>query len=453
VCPTNIWLFLLFVIAASIMSNDIKAMFGFLAEPTSLTDKPGEGPFNRAFFESENAISLCIENETGTYKAVLHLLFDDTGRLVSGFFSKGEPFNLDNWSPIAGTNQLAFELPSSDKDIPGIFGRDNPLNGLKLSCCEVIFAMKAMLTFSGIERTLAQADPHTTAEVSRRLWEEGKYRDADPAAVGDACYLRHVAERELAKMLAVIEGGNAEKMKKAGREFSGVFTFAGKEGQADLRLDGLPWHRVACALLYHLKLRLWLARPGMRWALAHLFRDARVREASANDALYAVILSKGPKAPGSSPVDPLATGCPAAAAAAAAGIDDDWRDLDEGKGNLLGKVCQAAIATLAARALVPDFGAPDAALRRMGFGPVLLTPAEVRRLAEPPGPAGPPGLGGEAGGGGRGWLLGVLRGLGAREIRPQDLAIVQHRDAAAAAAAAAASAAAAGSDAAAAAGV
>jgi hypothetical protein len=245
-------------------------------------------------------------------------------------------------------------------------------------------------------------------------------------------------------MLAVIEGGNAEKMKKTGREYSGVFTFAGKEGQADLRLDGIPWHRVACALLYHLKLRLWLGRPGVRWALTHLFRDARMHEVSANDALYAVILSRGPKAPGTSPVDPIATGCPAAVAAAA-GIDCDWQDLDEGKGNLLGKVCQAAIATLVARALVPDFGAPAAALRRMGFGPVLLTPAEIRRLAEPPCGTGLPdvwagggaGVGeGGPGGGGRGWLLGVLRGLGAREIGPQDLAIVRHRQAVAGAGAA-----------------
>jgi hypothetical protein len=303
----------------------------------------------------------------------------------------------------------------------------------------VIFAMKAMLTCSGIQRTLAQADPEAIAEVSCRLWEEGKYRDADPAVIGDACYLRHVAERERAKMLAVIEGGNAERMKKAGREFSGVFTFPGKEGQADLRLEGIPWHRVACALLYHLKLRLWLGRPGMRWALTRLFRDARVREASANDALYAVILSKAPKVPGTSPVDPLAAGCPAAAAAAAAAsIDDDWQDLDEGKGNLLGKVCQAAIAALVARAPAPDFGAPAAALRRMGLGPVLLTPAELRRLAEPPLGAEPepPAMGaGGAGGGGRGWLLRVLRGLGVREIGQQDLAIVQHRTAVAAAAA------------------
>ncbi len=416
--------------------------FGFLVEPTFLTDKPGEGPFRRAFIERENAISLCIENETGAFKTVLHLTFDDAGSTKSGFFSKGEPFNFDNWSTITSKKDSAFVLPCSDNDagsseVPDIFGRDNPLYGMKLTCCEVIFAMKAMLTCSGIQRIIAQADPHAIAVVTRRVWEEGKYLDADPAVIGDVCYLRHVAERELAKMLAVIEGGNAEMMKKTGREFSGVFTFAGKEGQADLRLDGIPWFKVACALLYHLKLRLWLGRPEIRWALTHLFLDARMHEVSANDTLYAVILSRGPKAPGTSPVDPMATGC-AAAAAAAAAIDCDWLDLDEGKGNLLGKVCQAAIATLAARALVPDFGAPAATLRRMGFGPMLLTPAEIERLAvaEPPCAPGLPalGAGGVATGGGRGWLLGVLRGLGAREIGPQDLAIVQHRQAVAAAA-------------------
>ena len=429
-------------------SGDIHEAFKFLVQPAELTDKPGEGPFSRAFIESKNAISLCIENETGAYKTTLHLTFDDAGSLKTGFFSKGEPFNLDNWSKITSTSSdSTLTLASSDPDSdqcalcePDIFGSDNPLSEIRVTCCEAVFAMKAMLTCSGIQRTLDQADPIAIAEVSRRLWEEGKYRDADPAVIGDASYLRHVAERERAKMLAAIEGGNAERMKKAGREFSGVFTFAGKEGQADLRLGGIPWHRVACALLYHLKLRVWLGRPGMRWAVTRLLRDARVREASANDALYAVILSKGPKAPGTSPVDPLAAGCPAAAAAAAAGIDDDWRDLDEGKGNLLGKVCQAAIAALVARAPAPDLGAPEAALRRMGFGPVLLTPAELRRLAEPPLGAEPPALGaGGAGGGGRGWLLGVLRGLGAREIGQQDLAIARHRTAAAATGAAAAS--------------
>jgi hypothetical protein len=429
-------------------NTDMKTTFGFLVEPAGLTDKPGEGPFNRAYLESENAIALCMENETGAYKTTLHLTFDDTGSLDSCFFSKGEPFNLDNWSQINSPSDSPFLLstsnPGSDQcvyDDPDIFGNANPLSTIKVTCCEVVFAMKAMLTCSGIQRTLAQADLQAIAEVSHRVWQEGKYRDVDPAVIGDACYLRHVAERERAKMLAVIEGGNAEKMKKAGREFSGVFTFAGKEGQADLRLDGIPWHRVACALLYHLKLRLWLGRPGMRWALTRLFRDARVREASANDALYAIILSKGPKVPGTSPVDPLAAGCPAAAAAAAAGIDDNWQDLDEGKGNLLGKVCQAAIATLVARAPIPDFAAPAAALRRMGFGPVLLTPAELRRLAEPPFPvdAEPPALGaGGAGGCGREWLLAVLRGLGAREIGQQDLAIVRHRTAVEAAAVAAA---------------
>jgi hypothetical protein len=428
------------------MSSDthaaFKDLFGFLVEPAELTNKPGEGPFSRAFIESKHAISLCMENEAGTYKTTLHLTFDDAGSLEAGFFSKGEPFNFDNWSQITSTSDSPFALPSSDPIAdkcahaePDIFGRGNPLFSISITCCEVIFAMKAMLTCSGIHRTLAQADVDAIAEVSRRLWEEGKYRDADPAVIGDACYLRHVAERERAKMLAAIEGGNAEKMKKAGREFSGVFTFAGKEGQADLRLGGIPWPRVACALLYHLKLRLWLVRPGMRWALMRLFRDARVREVSPNDALYAVVLSKGPKAPGTSPVDPLAAGCPAAAAAANS-IDDDWHNLDEGKGNLLGKVCQAAIAALVAGAPAPDFGAPATALRRMGFGPVLLTPGELRRLAEPPLCAEPPALGAGWAGGGRGWLLGALRELGAREIGPQDLAIVQHRTAAAAAGAA-----------------
>jgi hypothetical protein len=380
-----------------------------------------------------------MENESGAYKSTLHLNFDDTGSLESGFFSKGEPFNLDNWSQITSPSESPFALTDLDPDQsahdePDIFGSDNPLSGIRVTCCEVIFAMKAMLTCSGIQRTLSQGDAQAIMEVSRRLWEEGKHSDADPAIIGDACYLKHVADRERDKMLAVIEGGNAEKMKKAGREFSGVFTFAGKDGQADLRLSGIPWHRIACALLYHLKLRLWLGRPGMRRALTRLFRGARLREASANDALYAVILSKGPKVPGTSPVDPLAAGCAAAVAAAAAGIDDDWQDLDEGKGNLLGKVCQAAIAALVTSTPAPDFGVPVAALRRMGFGPVLLTQGELRRLEEPLPDAEPPALG--ADGGGRAWLLGVLRGLGVREIGLQDLAIVQHRTTAAAAVAA-----------------
>ncbi len=53
------------------------------------------------------------------------------------------------------------------------------------------------------------------------------------------------------------------------------------------------------------------------------------------------------------------------------------------------------------------------------------------RLAAPPPAVEQSAVG--AGGNGREWLLGVLRGLGAQEIRPQDLAFVRRHAAAAAA--------------------
>ena len=92
-------------------------------------------------------------------------------------------------------------------------------------------------------------------------------------------------------MREAIATGNAETMKKAGRECSGVFVFASK-GQPDLRLDGIPWNRIACALLYHLKhLRVWLQRPApVRSFLARVFGGLNLREVSPNDALYAVVL-------------------------------------------------------------------------------------------------------------------------------------------------------------------
>ena len=311
----------------------------------------------------------------------MHLQFDQSNCIDKAFFSKGEPFIFDNWSPIFEGNS-PFNFPKeTDHIMDNVEHGEWPLSGIRVTCCEVIFAMKAMINYSGIHRTLASQNSESISEVSRRLWDEGKYRDVDPAVVGDESFLKEVGERELAKMVAVIREGNAEKMKKTGREFSSVFTFGGKAGQSDLRLDGLPWHRIACALLYHLKLRLWLARPEMYWLLTRLFAAARVREVSANDTLYAVVLSKDPKPPGTSPVDPLASGDAAAAAAAGGCIDDDWGNLDEGRGNLLGKVCQAAIASLVAGTLLPDFGAPSAALQRLGFGPLLLTPVEFGRLA------------------------------------------------------------------------
>ena len=426
-------------------------MFDFLAEPASLTDKPGEGPFQRAFIDSADPISLCIENELGEYKTVLHMRFDSacSETVSEAYFSKGDPFNFDNWSKInlqddAGLkfcpeSETGSSCPGegSDRYMLAPAGPVSPICNLAISCCEVIFAMKAMLTYSGVQRTLASQDHQKIAEAARRLWIEGKHKDPDPAIAGNAVFLRQAGEREVARMRDVMEEGNAERMKKTGREFSGVFTFAGRDGDADLRLDGIPWHRIACALLYHLKLRLWLGRPGMRMALARLFRGARVREVSTNDALYAVIVATGPKVPGTSPVDTLVCGSPAAAAAAAAAtarIDDDWGSLDEGRGNLLGKVCQAAIASLVSGELVPDFGAPAAALRRLGFGAVLLTSAEVARLAEGkdlggqwagPGADEQGPCAGEAAGSGRVWLSGLLRRLGVREIGRGDLALAR----------------------------
>ena len=414
----------------------IQAQLDFLTKPATLTDKPGAGPFKRAFIEHEYAISCCIENELGEYKTVLHTTFAPSSKTVeAAYFSKGEPFNFDNWSEISLPGCLELRLPSDPgAGSSGASEPDSLLLGQKISCCEAIFAMKAMLTYSGVLRTLSSNDQQLIGEVSRRIWEEGKHRHTDPAVVGDAGYLQAVGEREVARMQEVLEEGNAEKMKKAGREFSGVFTFAGREGQADMRLDGLPWHRVACALLYHLKLRVWLRRPAARLLLTHLFGGARVREVSAADALYGVVLSRAPKVPGTSPVDPLASGCPVATAAAAAAIDDDWGNLDESSGNLLGKVCQAAVASLAAGAIVSDFGAPASTLRQLGFGPMLLTADEEEQLAAGTGTECPEWA---EGGGGRAWLAGLLRGLGVKEIGLMDLAIVRHQNAAAAAAAAA----------------
>ena len=409
--------------------------FAFLAEHAKLTDKPGEGPFARAFIVGDdNSISFCIQSETGGFKSVLYLIFDDSDTVREAFFSKGEPFNFDNWSQIQAAEHSDFVLPTeSDSDTLAHAGATGkwPLSGIAVSCCEVIFAMKAMLNYSGIHRTLAAENQESISEISRRFWEEGKYRQVDPTIVGDVSYLKDVADRELNKMLSVIKDGNAEKMKKTGREFSSVFTFGSKPGQADLRLNGLPWHRVACALLYHLKLRLWLGRPGVCWLLTRLFGSALVREVSTSDTLYAVVLSRDPKPPGTSPVDPIAGGDAAAAAAAAGGIDDDWRNLDEERGNLLGKVCRAAVASLAQGSLLPDFGAPAAVLRQLGFGPLLLAPAEFERLAAAAAAAGPREDEAGAGKWGRARLVGLLRGLGVREISREDLAFVRLRRAAA----------------------
>ena len=143
-------------------------MFAFLGDHAKLTDKPGEGPFARSFVEGDdNSISFCIENESGAFKSVLYLKFDDSDTVREAYFSKGDPLNFDNWSPIQNPDATPFDLDNETQAGKAEnVASEWPLSGIMVSCCEVVFAMKAMLNISGIRRTLAGANQEAISEVS-----------------------------------------------------------------------------------------------------------------------------------------------------------------------------------------------------------------------------------------------------------------------------------------------
>ncbi len=80
---------------------DVSA-FSFFAKHATMTVKPGEGPYERAFIADETSITLSIENGriSDQYKSTFHAVFDGDGRMQYAYFCKGEPFNFDNWSSI-----------------------------------------------------------------------------------------------------------------------------------------------------------------------------------------------------------------------------------------------------------------------------------------------------------------------------------------------------------------
>jgi len=340
-----------------------------LASAAVIPDKLDEQPAVRAFFRKDDALALCIANEKGDFKTVLFMVVKD-GSISHVYFSKGEPFNFDNWSLITKSDLLNIELRLKEQT-----------SKITFTCCEVCFALKGMLTVTGIQRILDSKDEAKIKDLCIVLQKEGKY--TNPNGLSDQEYLEDTINQEWKKMMTVISTGNPEKMKKAARDYSGVFLFPSKDGLVDLRFEQIPWHQIACTLLFHIKLRLWLQDPVMRWFLCNFFHSAVIREASPSDALYGVILSKAPKPSGTSPVDPIAGGGPtaeAAAAVSAAVDDDDWSDLDDRKGSLLGRTNRAAIHSLKSGRLNESFGVAADKMHSMGFGPLLLTVDDFSRL-------------------------------------------------------------------------
>ena len=104
----------------------------FLKEGAVLSDKPGEGPFQRAFILNANTLTLCIDNgsKSNQFKSTLHTVFKDDGSMQVAHFCKGETFNFYIWSLIGG--EIAQHKLCNVDHVNDVL---TPLYGLKLACC------------------------------------------------------------------------------------------------------------------------------------------------------------------------------------------------------------------------------------------------------------------------------------------------------------------------------